>query len=358
MPKVRITAQFRKNREMEKDMYFSVIVPVYGVEKYIRECVDSILCQDFCDFELILVDDGSKDNCPAICDEYAERDGRVKVIHKQNGGLVSARQEGLLAAKGKYIINVDGDDSIEPGYFKKACELCEKYDPDIISFGIYYDYGQKKVFDPEPVENGLYTDERLKEIHKKMLLTKDMKHMHYFLWAKVFKKQAVFDCQQAVDRRISMGEDVTCLIPAYLKAKRIYISDEAVYNCRCRNNSMSRSYKQSHFDDIRLGVLRLLEAGKEAGETTGADENFNGAVDRYAAFMFFVIFACGAQQGEKNVCKYAKSVFDGCFCDAFERAEFSEITVKSKWAVLLLKKKKFKTAYTFLRLCGKLKGKG
>lgn len=80
-----------------------------------------------------------------------------------------------------------------------------------------------------------------------MLLTKDMKHMHYFLWAKVFKKQAVFDCQQAVDRRISMGEDVTCLIPAYLKAKRIYISDEAVYNCRCRNDSMSRSYKQSSF---------------------------------------------------------------------------------------------------------------
>ena len=69
-------------------MYFSVIVPIYGVEKYIRECVDSILCQNFCDFELILVDDGSKDNCPAICDEYAERDCMVKVIHNQNGGLI------------------------------------------------------------------------------------------------------------------------------------------------------------------------------------------------------------------------------------------------------------------------------
>ena len=316
-------------------MYFSVIVPIYGVEKYIRECVDSILCQNFDDFELILVDDGSPDGCPKICDEYGAADKRVRVIHKQNGGLVSARQEGIKAAKGRYVINVDGDDFIEPGYFKKAAELCEKHDPDIITFGINYFDGETKSFDPEPLSAGLYKESGLGEIHEKMLLTPDMKHMHYFLWAKVFKKQAVFDCQQAVDRRISMGEDVTCLIPAYLKAKRIYISDEAVYNCRCRNDSMSRSYKQSHFDDIRLGVLRLLEAGKEAGETTGADENFNGAVDRYAAFMFFVIFACGAQQGDKNVCKYAKSVFDGCFCDAFERAEFSEITVKSKWAVLL-----------------------
>lgn len=339
---------------MEKDMYFSVIVPVYGVERYINECVDSILSEDFDDLELILVDDGSKDNCPAICDKYAERDGRVRVIHKKNGGLVSARQEGLLSAKGKYIINVDGDDSIEPGYFKMAYELCEKYNPDIISFGINYDYGQKKVFDPEPVEKGLYTGDRLKQIHEKMLLTKDMKHMHYFLWAKVFKRQAIFECQQRVDKRISMGEDVTCLIPAYLKAERVYISDKTVYNCRCRNESMSRSYKQNHFDDIRLGALRLAEAGKEAS----AGEGFERAVDRYAAFMFFVIFACGAEQGEKSVCKYAKDIFDGCFSAAFERAEFSEITLKSKWAVSLLKKKKFKTAYAFLRFCGKLKGKG
>lgn len=121
---------------------------------------------------------------------------------------------------------------------------------------------------------------------------------------------------------------------------------------------MSRSYKQSHFDDIRLGVLRLLEAGKEAGKTTGADENFNGADRPICSLYVFRNLRLRGAAGRQNVCKYAKSIFDGCFCDAFERAEFSEITVKSKWAGLLLKKKKYKTAYTFLRLCGKLKGKG
>ena len=73
---------------------FSVIVPIYNVEKYLKQCVDSILNQTYKDFELILVDDGSPDNCPAICDEYAQTDSRVKVIHKQNGGLVSARKAG------------------------------------------------------------------------------------------------------------------------------------------------------------------------------------------------------------------------------------------------------------------------
>ena len=88
----------------------SVIVPVYNVEKYLRHCVDSILAQTYSDFELLLVDDGSPDGCPQICDEYAALDPRVRVIHKPNGGLISARNEGIRAARGDYICIVDGDD--------------------------------------------------------------------------------------------------------------------------------------------------------------------------------------------------------------------------------------------------------
>ena len=81
-------------------MIFSVIVPIYKVEKYLVSCIESVLNQSFADFELILVDDGSPDNCPKICDEYAEKDGRIKVIHKENGGLVSARKACIKIAKG------------------------------------------------------------------------------------------------------------------------------------------------------------------------------------------------------------------------------------------------------------------
>lgn len=92
----------------------SIIVPVYRVEKYIHRCVDSVLGQTYADFELILVDDGSPDTCPAICDEYAAKDNRVRVIHKENGGLSSARNTGIDTAQGKYLFFLDSDDVIHP----------------------------------------------------------------------------------------------------------------------------------------------------------------------------------------------------------------------------------------------------
>ena len=106
-------------------MLFSVIVPIYNIEKYLRRCIDSVLAQSFEDYELILVDDGSPDSCPAICDEYAEKDARIKVIHKKNGGLVSARQAGITEAAGDYVFHLDGDDAMCEGALKSAYEIIQ-----------------------------------------------------------------------------------------------------------------------------------------------------------------------------------------------------------------------------------------
>ena len=95
----------------------SVIVPVYKTEAYLRRCVDSILAQTFTDFELILVDDGSPDKCYAICEDYKAKDNRVSVIHKKNGGVSSARNAGLDAARGVFVTFVDSDDYVKPAYF-------------------------------------------------------------------------------------------------------------------------------------------------------------------------------------------------------------------------------------------------
>ena len=95
---------------MMKNPYFSVIIPIYNVEAYLRQCVDSVLAQTFHNIEVILVDDGSPDNCPAICDEYARQDPRIKVIHKENGGLSDARNFGIRAAEGEYLLFLDSDD--------------------------------------------------------------------------------------------------------------------------------------------------------------------------------------------------------------------------------------------------------
>lgn len=115
----------------------SCIVPVYNVEKYLRRCVDSILNQTFTDFELILVDDGSPDNSPAICYEYAVKDSRIKVIHKVNGGVSSARNVGLDVAKGEWICFVDSDDLIEADYMQKMYEAAINNNSDFIMCGIH-----------------------------------------------------------------------------------------------------------------------------------------------------------------------------------------------------------------------------
>ncbi len=107
-------------------MKLSVIVPVYKVEQYIRECVDSILGQTFTDFELILVDDGSPDKSPDICDAYVKCDSRVKVIHKENGGPANSRNVGLDVAKGEYVAFIDSDDYIGENMFAVMIDALEK----------------------------------------------------------------------------------------------------------------------------------------------------------------------------------------------------------------------------------------
>ena len=118
---------------MDKVPFFSIIVPVYKVEKYLSECVESILSQTFTDFELILVDDGSPDNCPIICDEYARQDERIKVIHKENGGISSARNAGIDFANGKYIIFCDSDDYYcSENYFAHMYDMLKKREVDMV----------------------------------------------------------------------------------------------------------------------------------------------------------------------------------------------------------------------------------
>ncbi len=125
-------------------MRFSVIVPVYGVEKYLDECVNSLLNQTYTDFEIILVDDRSPDNCPEMCDGYAKSDSRVRVIHKpRNEGLGFARNTGLEAAKGDYILFVDSDDTVDPDMLKECAEQLTD-EPDILVYGMRLCYENKK----------------------------------------------------------------------------------------------------------------------------------------------------------------------------------------------------------------------
>lgn len=122
----------------------SIVVPVYKVEEYIDRCLDSLLNQTLKDIEIILVDDGSPDNCPKICDEYAQKDARVRVVHKQNEGLGYARNSGMEVAVGEYIAFVDSDDFVDIRMFEELYDVARGNDSDVVYCNIYKYYNEGK----------------------------------------------------------------------------------------------------------------------------------------------------------------------------------------------------------------------
>ena len=245
-------------------MRFSVIVPIYRVEPYLRQCVDSVLAQTYRDFELILVDDGSPDGCPAICDEYAVKDARVKVIHKPNGGLVSARQAGLQAAQGEYIAPVDGDDWVAPDFLEQAAKILDAYDVDMVSFGYTeVEENGRQTFQREPVPEGFYDRARIeRDIWPRVLMPEDGANMIPTLCVKIYKRNLIFTNQMAMDRRISYTEDNACQVLNYRDAKNVYISHRSVYFYRILQNSMCHGFQAEKIESFCCTV-QFLEKIKD-----------------------------------------------------------------------------------------------
>ena len=141
----------------------SVIVPVYNVEKYLKRCINSILNQSYKELEILLIDDGSTDLSSVFCDQYADEDNRIKVIHKENEGVSSARNCGLEMATGQYITFVDSDDYIELNMYEKMMEIAEKYDCDVIMCDCIKEFGNKKEIYTHNIDSGYYDRSKIEK---------------------------------------------------------------------------------------------------------------------------------------------------------------------------------------------------
>lgn len=222
----------------------SVIVPIYNIEEYVGECIESILCQSYRELEIILVDDGSTDRSGAICDAYAEKDSRIKVIHKRNGGLVSARKAGLEAACGEYISYVDGDDWIDSHMYQKLLALERKVD--VIAFAAYEEYGRSRFrgIKKNMVREGFYEyrTERY-ELYSRMMVDQNFYESGVlpYLWAKLIRRKLILEFQRNVPDSVSYAEDVACIYPCLLKAQSVYVSNMPLYHYRIRPGSMVKA---------------------------------------------------------------------------------------------------------------------
>lgn len=226
----------------------SVIVPVYKVEKYLHRCIDSILAQTYENIEVLLIDDGSPDQSGAICDDYQAKDSRVRVFHKENGGVSSSRNSGLREAKGDYIGFVDADDYISPEMYQSLLNLIEQNKADIAICGYQKEIDKDK-FEPywkDKVQISLDRNEMISN-----LLTN-----HYYtcaVWSMLFRKSFISNI--AFDERIKHNEDLLYIYEAMkLAGKAMYISEPYYYYCTTDGSATT-----SGFSDAMMDVVYVSE---------------------------------------------------------------------------------------------------
>ena len=235
----------------------SVIVPIYGIERYLGICIESIIKQTYKNLEIILVDDGSNDRCPEICDLYAKKDSRIKVIHKDNGGLVSARKAGIQIASGDYATYVDGDDWIEPAYYDWLVrELC---DSDVVIAGQSRTLFDKTTHITSNIPNGIYEGSSLHNLYKEMISFGEFykSGITTYVWNKLFRKNLLLKYQMLVPNDISIGEDAAVVYPLLMECKKVVITDNCDYHYRQREDSMLK--KSRPFDEEKKG-LKILHS--------------------------------------------------------------------------------------------------
>ena len=246
---------------MTKNPLISVIIPIYNVEKYIHQCLDSVINQSYKNLEIILVDDGSIDKCSEICDEYAKKDKRIIIIHQENKGLSSARNTGLKYASGSYIAFVDSDDWLALNCYEKVLNHAIKTNAEITGYDIFEVYGNTiKVRSHTPNENAvIYTSQ-----HYDLLFS-----LWPLVWSKLYKK-SFLDKYQIYFPDGLIYEDVPFVVACYARnATMTFINDHLHYYRMSRVGSLSHkgNPKTSQIFDVMEFIKNDLKGIGKFGET-------------------------------------------------------------------------------------------
>lgn len=246
----------------------SIIVPIYGVERYLRKCVDSLLNQDMSDYEIILVDDGSTDGSGAICDSYVSIDDRcidnrctIKVIHRENGGLSAARNSGIEVANGEYVMFVDSDDFIEPNMLKGLLNQVERDNLDVLRYRLQYVNPQYEVYNPykiDPFKGNDYSEvptDGVSFLNSRM-------NTQCYAWQFLIKRNLIIDDRCIDDRCLFTPgiyfEDTDWTPRMLCRAKRVASTNTIVYNYLVREGSITNAVNRSKQKKVLDDKIRLI----------------------------------------------------------------------------------------------------
>ncbi len=283
---------------MENKGLISVIIPVYNVEKYLKECIDSVLGQTYKNYEIILVDDGSTDSSGAICGDYAQNHKNIRVIHKENRGLSHARNVGTSEATGEYIYFLDSDDYIDANAFSLLVEAMEKQKADFLFFDSYSFEDEDKNFDiPQNyIRKKHYETTVGIDMLQKLC---DAKDFHSAVQLLFFKRKFIQD-NNLTFLNGAIYEDVLFSCQAFCMAKCVAHLNQAIYCRRYRNNSIMTSHKTSHHFESIVNVLNelILFSSTEPTELLMVQKEY---ISR-CAFNVFNIYE-NLSKADKQKCK-------------------------------------------------------
>lgn len=280
--------------------FFSVIIPVYKVRQdYFEMCVESIRNQSFRDVEIILVDDGSPDNCGVFCDEYSKMDGRIKVIHQKNQGVSAARNAGIDAARGEWIMFVDADDWIaEDSYEKLATYVCNcDYDCDILIFRLVRAYENQKVALAYPFESNRVYDTSVCE-DKEALYRLAMRppklgnSVVYYSVDKVIRREFLNAKKLRYPVGLSKSEDKVFILQCFEKLRKLCFIDEAYYFYRINVDSVCNRYSENaDMDRLQLARMLLPIANRMDTELSNlkGDKDYSVLTNDCKRFLFGII---------------------------------------------------------------------
>lgn len=255
----------------------SVVVPIYNVEKYLDNCIESIVNQGYTNLEIILVDDGATDSSPIICDEWKKRDERVIVIHKENGGLSSARNAGLEEATGDYIMFIDSDDWVELDIVEKSVERIEKDKSDLVIFGYKKVDEKGKNRGEYTFGNGTYTKKELsQQLHRRIL------EMSFgYAWNKLYRLSVIKDNNIVNDGTIVDREDLYFNMSLLKYLNRISYMDCVGYAYLQRSNSLLHNGSLARLNGMNdfIKKMKVVSWGDKEQE----EKVFNMVVLHYLA---------------------------------------------------------------------------
>ena len=251
----------------------SIIVPIYGVERYLRKCVDSLLAQDIpaSDYEIILVDDESPDACPQICDEYVRERPLIRVIHRKNGGLSAARNSGIEVAQGEYLMFVDSDDYIEPNVLGGLMAQVERDNLDVLRYRLQYVNPQYQVYNPyksDPFKDNDYSE----TVTDGVTFLNTRMSTACYAWAFILRCDLIIPTDSITINSFPSGRDGVGLLftpgiyfedtdwtPRMLvKAKRVASANTVVYNYLQREGSITKAVNRSKQQKVLDDKMRLI----------------------------------------------------------------------------------------------------